>query len=97
MKFTIYQPKEINFFSFVVDDDKVDYNKDDYKNMYEGEVSEEIAKESDTWILERLFSIFNISRPDDFKGHSLSTGDIVVLDNQAWIFAMIGWNKINLN
>ena len=94
MKFTIYQPKEINFF---VKQGKVDYSIDDYKNMYEGEINQETAEESQTWILERIFSIFNISRPDDFKGHSLSTGDIVVLDNQAWLCAMIGWNKINLN
>lgn len=94
MKYIIYQPKEINFF---VNSKKVDYSIDDYKNMYEGEINEEVAQESTTWILERLFSIFNISRPDDFKGHSLSTNDIVVLDNQAWLCANIGWKKVNLN
>lgn len=94
MKYIIYQPKEINFF---VNSKKVDYNIDDYKNMYEGEINEEVAQESTTWILERLFSIFNISRPDDFKGHSLSTNDIVVLDNQAWLCDNIGWKKVNLN
>ncbi len=94
MKYIIYQPKEINFF---VNSKKVDYDINDYKNMYEGEINEEVAQESTTWILERLFSIFNISRPDDFKGHSLSTNDIVVLDNQAWLCANIGWKKVNLN
>lgn len=93
MNYTIYQPKEINFF---VKSDKIDYDKDDYKNVYEGELNEEIAKEDKTWILERIFTIFNISRPDDFKGHSLSTGDIVVLDGTAYICANIGWKKINL-
>lgn len=94
MKFTIYQPKEINFF---VKQGKVDYSIDDYKNMYEGEINQETAEESQTWILERIFSIFNISRPEDFKGHSLSTNDIVVLDNQAWLCDNFGWKKVNLN
>lgn len=93
MKYRIYQPKEVNFF---VNDDKFDYALDDYVNTYEGEVSEEIAQEKDTWILERIFSIFNISRPADFKGHSLSTNDIVTLDGKAYLCDTIGWKEINL-
>ncbi|MBQ8952418.1 MAG: hypothetical protein IJ065_14890, partial [Eubacterium sp.] len=33
----------------------------------------------DSSTLERIFEIFNINRPDDFKGHSLSVSDVVVI------------------
>ena len=103
MKYRIYQPKETNFF---FNKNKEDYKKDDYKLMYKGEFNNEIAKEDTDWILERIFSIFNISRPEDFKGHSLSVNDIVVLDNNdddgfsfktgAYVCANCGWERINL-
>ena len=30
-------------------------------------------------ILEELFQVFNLSRPQDFEGHSLSVGDVIAL------------------
>lgn len=102
MKYAIYQPKEINF----IYKSKQLYSKDDYKLVYEGELNDEIASQDTDWILERLFSIFNISRPADFKGHSLSVNDIVVLDNNdedgfslksgAYICANLGWERTQL-
>ena len=92
MKYRIYQPKEINF---LVDDSKITYFKDEYVQTYEDELNEEIAKEDKDWILERLFEIFNIRRPEDFKGHSLSCNDIVELDNKAYLCDVIGWKEIN--
>lgn len=97
MKYTIYQPKEVTFHSFMVDDDKKDYLKADFVNKYDSEIEKLTEDETTGSTLERLFEIFNIRRPHDFHGHSLSTGDIVVLDGQAWICASFGWNKINLN
>lgn len=92
MKFTIYQPKNS---TFRVDSEEVNYFADDYNNVYEG--TTEIDKENtDKQILEILFEIFNVTRPSDFKGHSLSVGDIVVLNKQAYICDSFGWNKINL-
>ncbi len=103
MKYAIYQPKEINF---IYKEGKQLYSKDDYKLVYEGELNDEIASQDTDWILEKLFSIFNIGRPEDFKGHSLSVNDIVVLDNNdqdgfslksgAYVCANMGWNKIKL-
>lgn len=92
MKFTIYQPKNS---TFRVDSEEVNYFADEYNKVYEG--TTEINKEkTDEEILEILFEIFNVTRPSDFKGHSLSVGDIVVLDKQAYICDSFGWNKINL-
>ena len=43
-----------------------------YEKTYEG--SREDAKS-----LEDFFTMFNIQRPDDFKGHSMSVGDMVLI------------------
>ena len=37
----------------------------------------------DNEVLEELFQMFNISRPQDFEGHSLSVSDIVALKTDA--------------
>lgn len=91
MKFTIYQPKNP---TFRVDSEEINYFFDEYKNVYEGTTEKD--KETDGQILENLFRIFNLERPHDFHGHSLSIGDIVVLNKQAYICDVFGWNKINL-
>lgn len=92
MKFTIYQPKNPTFRIYP---EEVNYFLDEYKKVYEG--TTEINKEkTDKEILEILFEIFNVTRPSDFKGHSLSVGDIVVLNKQAYVCDSFGWNKINL-
>lgn len=92
MKFTIYQPKKPTSRIYP---EEVNYFLDEYKKVYEG--TTEINKEkTDKEILEILFEIFNVTRPSDFKGHSLSVGDIVVLNKQAYVCDSFGWNKINL-
>ena len=44
----------------------------DYQMMYQG-----VLKAQDT--LEDLYIKFNIDRPEGFKGHSMSTSDVVIL------------------
>ena len=94
MKYTIYQPKQP---SFMVDSNKKNYSKKPYNNVYEGEILEDLTNSD---LLEKIFYIFNMKRPDDFKGHSLSVGDIVVLHEddykRAYICDIFGWNKIIL-
>lgn len=94
MKYTIYQPKQP---SFMVDSNKKNYSKKSYNNVYEGEILEDLTNSD---LLEKIFYIFNMKRPDDFKGHSLSVGDIVVLHEddykRAYICDIFGWNKIVL-
>ena len=90
MKYTIYQPKQP---SFMVESDKKNYSKESYNKVYYGEITKDLSNDD---ILEKIFCIFNMHHPEDFKGHSLSVGDIVVLDEQAYICDICGWNKIEL-
>ena len=52
----------------------VQIKKEDYKLVYVGELSGNMS-------LEDIFERFNIDRPEDFRGHSLSVSDIVVLND----------------
>lgn len=45
--------------------------------------------------LENIFEKFNIERPEDFKGHSLSVSDVVVLKNEAFYVDSIGFVKMS--
>ena len=47
----------------------------DYEKVYEGKL-----KVGDD--LDRIYERFNINRPDDFFGHSLSVSDVIVLNNE---------------
>ena len=52
----------------------------DYELVYSGKLSEkDIIAENKNEILESIFTRFNIDRPQDFTGHSLSVSDVVVL------------------
>ena len=48
-------------------------NASDYESKYKGEL-----KPGET--LDTLYERFNINRPDDFTGHSLSVSDVIVLE-----------------
>ena len=48
--------------------------KEDYKLVYAGELFGNMS-------LDDIFERFNIDRPEDFRGHSLSVSDIVVLND----------------
>ena len=86
MNYTILQP--INPTFKVLDGQQ--FKKVDYKFVYDGTIEdgETIS------VLERLFEKFNIAHPEDFKGHSLSVGDIVVLDGVAYVCNSFGWDKV---
>ncbi len=55
--------------------DGVQLNKDDYELVYEGEVGEFRGNAT----LEALFAQFNTNHPEDFRGHSLSVSDVIVI------------------
>ena len=40
----------------------------------------------DNEVLEELFQMFNLSRPQDFEGHSLSVSDVIALRGIALFF-----------
>lgn len=55
--------------------DGVQLNHDDYELVYEGEVGELRGKAT----LEALYTQFNTNHPEDFRGHSLSVSDVIVI------------------
>ena len=65
---------------------------------YDGKYYSHINGDSTGSVLEKLFEIFNINHPEDFKGHSLSVSDIVVLFNDdgcTWHYCdTFGWKDI---
>ena len=54
---------------------------ENYLPIYVGELSE-LERQTQGATLEAIFQKFNIDRPEDFKGHSLSVSDIVVLHQE---------------
>lgn len=63
----------------------------DYDEVYSGEIE---GGNSEYFVLEDLFEIFNVRRPEDFKGHSLSTSDVVVLNGTMYYCNSLGWKKL---
>ena len=45
--------------------------------------------------LDDLYQMCNTSRPEGYRGHSLSVSDIVVLDGQAYFCDSFGWKSIS--
>lgn len=66
--------------------------KDYYKKTYE--YNETFEQINTSRILESIYERFNIDRPDDFRGHSLSVSDIVILDDEMYFCDSIGFTKI---
>lgn len=53
------------------------------------------VRDSYNQILDDIFHKFNMDRPNDFKGHSLSMSDIVVLDDDNMYFCdAYGWIEV---
>lgn len=54
----------------------------------------EIEEEDNINILDTIYEKFNINRPDDFNGHSLSTSDIIKMDGKYFYCDSFGWVEI---
>lgn len=101
MKYRIYQiagTKDVEYYfmswSFI-QRHNINFDFKDYCCFYMDEIDEVDAYVA----LERLFTIFNIHRPGDFKGHSLSVSDIVTLESadgniQYYYCDSMGWENI---
>lgn len=44
--------------------------------------------------LEKAYEEFNISRPNDFYGHSLSVSDIISVDGVLWFCDSVGFVRL---
>ena len=65
-------------------------NLDDYEVVYEGELDYPEMPDA----LEELFDIFNIRRPNNFEGRSMSVSDIVEVDDENYYCDAVGWVKL---
>ena len=99
MKYTIYQLSEnpLAFMPWFWVKDK--FNFADYKEVYTGQ---ETAEDKDD-LLNKLFHIFNIAHPDDFRGHSMSVSDVIKLhgcgengEDEYYFCDAIGWKKVEV-
>lgn len=68
------------------------FNIEDYKEVYSSELQTTIKDKE--LILDKIFEQFNLNHPEDFKGHSLSVSDVVILDNEIYFCDSIGWKKV---
>ena len=95
MKYKIKQIKNRNDYRFMNYDFAIKngFNLNDYETVYEGHILKENGSINNT--LETLFQIFNINRPEDFHGHSLSTSDVVELDGVNYYCDFAGWVKLD--
>ena len=95
MKYEIWQLKKENLRAYGFMDyewaKEHGFSLDDYEKTYDGEI------ESGRYIentLDNVFVKFNMNRPEDFKGHSLSVSDIVVLNGEKFYCDSLGWKAI---
>ena len=66
-----------------------------YEKVYEGDFSEfEQKSDSISRQLEAVYTKFNIDRPDDFKGHSLSISDVVVANGKPYYVDTFGFKEL---
>lgn len=90
MKYVIYQlnkdHKEYLFHRYNENAKKSWYNE-----VYAGEIE---PKTSIFATLEELFFIFNMKHPADFKGHSLSVSDVVLLDGKYYYCDSCEWKPL---
>lgn len=95
-KYEIFQVDAKQEFSFMEWDvaTRHGWSFDLYKSVWNGK--EEARDDYD--LLEYLYEVFNERRPTDFKGHSLSVGDIVKVhetDDTYYYCDTFGWKDIS--
>ena len=76
------------------------FNFGDYEERYEMEFVSGM-EQTDLEICETIFHIFNLRRPEDFKGHSLSVSDIIEINRHGsssfYYCNVCGFTKLNKN
>ena len=93
MNYKIKQIKDVDNCEYVFKHynwckDQIDL--DDYEVVYEGELEYPEMPNA----LEELFEIFNIRRPEGFKGRSMSVSDIVEVDGKNYYCDAAGWVEL---
>ena len=62
----------------------------DYEVVYDGELDYPEMPNA----LEELFDIFNVRRPEDFKGRSMAVSDIIEVDGKNYYCDAVGWIEL---
>ena len=60
----------------------VPFDKNSYESVCGGYLTDISRSQNRAVILDDIFRKFNVDRPEDFRGHSLSVSDIVVLEDK---------------
>ena len=78
--------------------DGKDVIPDAYSAVYEGSLAGTESRKSAQQVLDGLFEKFNIAHPDDFRGHSMSVSDVVVLQEngveKAYYVDSLGFKEV---
>lgn len=95
--YKIHQIKDIENTNYAFRSwDPKKFNFSDYECRYEGEFADDTK--TATEICEVIFYLFNMCRPKDFKGHSLSMSDVIEIDTgisqRLYYCDMCGWQRI---
>lgn len=100
MKYTVMQIKSPRprgcIYSFMHFEYAIDngFNLNDYEEMYVDDMPLD-EDESIEHFLDSIFTIFNIHRPEDFEGHSMSVSDLVKLeDGRVFYCDSCGWVEV---
>ena len=93
MKYKIKQIKDVEncayaFKHYEWAKNVIDLN--DYEVVYEGELDYPEMPNA----LEELFEIFNVKRPNDFKGRSMAVSDIVEVEGKNYYCDAVGWKEL---
>ena len=67
-------------FSSMEENKNENLNINDYDLVYQGNISDFNSDFGSEYLLEEIYRKFNIDRPEDFKGYSLSMSDVVVTE-----------------
>ena len=91
MEYVIYMcPASIDYcfmgFDFAM---KHNFSMTDYVSVWRGTVESKTVNGA----LEELFRIFNIDRPEQYYGRSLSVSDVVLLDGKYYYCDSFGWSE----
>ena len=94
IKYRLYQVNEEHFRDVAFESyDRVkerlgEPQRDWYDCVYEFEWGDYITPDD-------LYEMFNLHRPEDFKGHSLSVSDVVEMPDGFWYCDSFGWVELD--
>lgn len=91
-RFSVYQLPIQNKAKYMgydfVNENNIMPKLNDYKMVYEGEIRDEAD-------LDDVYMYLQGSKPEGYKGHSLSTSDIVFMDGDYFYCDDFGWVKVH--